>query len=534
MLNIDSKNKDTTRMFLCSLVLSMVYSIFSVFGYQLEKYENIDFLSGAMYIQIIILTVLFTLIIISIFKIMNRLKIGSKEYVNGAKIYWFTVAFFLVCWLPALIGCYPGLFNYDADGQLIMYLNRQITAHHPPLHTWLMGSIIELGLNITGSIYKGVFLFCCFQLFIFACCFSYIIQYIRTKKCPCYIVIAACCWFAFFPTVVINILSITKDNFFAAFLVVFMTMTLQILEEPQKYLYNSKFMFAWAVITVLTAIMRNNAIYVIALFLPILFIILKKYWKKVLIVYIGIVFLYGLYIGVFCSLVVTEGVNSKELMSVPTQQLVRVYKEKEMELSEAEKEIYDILFDDVAIEYYNPKISDVVKSNYNTEEFDRNHKKYVQFYIEMGKKYPEIYVNSFLHNTYGFWYPKAKLILSASGQEGYFACQSHTYVGNKSPSMIPFIWDYLQLFGDSDLVYGDSITVVLFAPASFLWVALFVMAYLSWKRKKNEMIIMSVMLMIWLTFLFGPVALVRYVAFLFFVIPLEVSFLFGGKKENAV
>ena len=49
--------------------------------------------------------------------------------------------------------------------------------------------------------------------------------------------------------------------------------------------------------------------------------------------------------------------------------------------------------------------------------------------------------------------------------------------------------------------------------------------------EKKELVVISVMLLLWMTFLFGPVAIVRYVSFLFFAVPLEVSFLFGTNNN---
>ena len=520
---------DRRGLVICSGILGMIFSIFSVLGYQLEKNKNIDFSSGILYVQIILFGILFAIITFILFLLFQQLNLSNKQYNCGMKSFLLTAAFIFIAWMPALIGCYPGFFNYDSSAQWSMYINDKITAHHPPIHTWLLGTIIELVNKLTNSMLNGVFFFCCFQMVIFACCFSYVIHYLRMKKLPRYVILLSCCWFAFFPTCVINVLSITKDNFFAAFLMVFLTMTLQVLEEPDKYLKSKRFVFAWAAVTVLTAITRNNAIYVVALFLVFLLFLLRKSWKKVLIAYACMSVLFFLYIGVFCPLIVTDGVNPQEFLSVPTQQLMRVYKEKESELSIEEKEIYHKLFKDEAFEKYDPKISDNVKKNFNTEVFEENKAEYIKFYFNMGRQYPKTYLNSFLHNTYGFWYPKAKMVLNSKGLEGYFVCWSQ--IGSKTPSLIPFIWDYYQLFINSKLVYGDSFSVVFFAPASFFWLSLLVTGYLIWKKKKKELVVISVMLLLWMTFLFGPVAIVRYVSFLFFAVPLEVSFLFGTNNN---
>jgi len=529
---IKKYKKIDMRILIISLILGLVYAFCTLFGYHLEEYENVEFSTVKLWFQLLGMTLLYAIFVCGALFGISKINLKKNKKTGTIKDFWLTALLIFVIWSPQLIGVYPGFFNYDADVQWLMYINYDITAHHPPLHTWLLGTIISLGEKITGSIHKGTFIFVVLQMLMFAGCFSYVIQYLRNKRMPKWLITFGIGWFAIFPTVVINVFSVTKDNFFAAFLMVFIVMTLQMLEEPERYLRDWRFISGWSVITVLMVIMRNNAIYITILFIPLLFIMLRKHWKRMLIVIMSTALLYGLYVGVFCALVVTDGVKTEEFLSVPVQQMMRVYKEKEEELSEEEKQDYHNLFGDWAFEYYHPKISDMVKNNMNMEEFEANKEKYLSLYCELGKRYPEVYMNSFLQNTYGFWYPKAQLILGSDGEEGYFQCISRGPVGNKSPSMIPFIWDYYQLFSNSSLVCGDSFSVIFFAPATFFWIFLFVSAYLLWKKQRNELIVMAFVLLLWMTYLLGPVVLVRYVAFLFYMFPLELTFLIKGNIKK--
>ena len=53
---------DRRGLVICSGILGMIFSIFSVLGYQLEKNKNIDFSSGILYVQIILFGILFAII----------------------------------------------------------------------------------------------------------------------------------------------------------------------------------------------------------------------------------------------------------------------------------------------------------------------------------------------------------------------------------------------------------------------------------------------------------------------------------------
>lgn len=521
------------RLAVISFLLGVILGICGVFGYQLETYGNISFGKAVTYWSAGAAGLLLTILGYAILRGMERFSVvsaGKGRWTPG--VYFCVVAGILfLLWMPQLLGVYPGYFNFDAPFQWAMYEAGEITAHHPPIHTWLMGGVIQLVLQLTGSFNKGVFAFELLQLAIFACCFSYGVTWIYRKGFPGWLRLFAILWFAFFPTVVINCFSVTKDNFFSAFLVVFLVMTLELLENPAEKLRQIPFMSAWVFITFLTVIMRNNAIYVMVLFLPVLLIVLRKFWKKVLMAMGGIVLLYAIYTGPFCSTFVVDGISTNEFLTVPTQQLMRVYYEEYEQLTEEERAMYPVLFEDHALKHYNPLISDAVKAHFRVEEFEKDKKGIISFWFDLGCRFPATYVNSFLHNTYGFWYPRATLALDYYGWNGYFVCTS--YWPAVDNSRIPVIDAYYDLFQESELVKGGSIGLTFFSPGTFFWIFMVVLAYQLWKKRWAQLLVLGFVLVLWLTFLLGPVALVRYVAFLFYLIPFYVAMIMHVTKPEA-
>ncbi|MBR0090354.1 MAG: hypothetical protein IJP92_01505, partial [Lachnospiraceae bacterium] len=54
--------------------------------------------------------------------------------------YFLTVCFLmLLCWLPHFFTVWPGYINYDARWQLQAYVEGWYNAHHPVLHSFLLG-----------------------------------------------------------------------------------------------------------------------------------------------------------------------------------------------------------------------------------------------------------------------------------------------------------------------------------------------------------------------------------------------------------
>ncbi|MBQ7926209.1 MAG: hypothetical protein IJ335_07935 [Lachnospiraceae bacterium] len=507
------------RLAVISLLLGMILGFFGVFGHQLEEYGNIDFSSPFIYLTGVGVGILLTIPGYMILRALERLSIVSPtrgKWTPGAYFLWVAGGLYIL-WMPQLLGVYPGYFNFDAPFQWAMYEAGEITAHHPPLHTLFMGGVIQPVLQLTGSFNKGVFVFELLQLAVFACCFSYGVTWMYRKGLPKWLQWFAIAWFAFFPTVVINCFSVTKDNFFSAFLVVFLVMTLELLENPAEKLRRVSFVAAWVLFTFLTLIMRNNAIYVMVLFLPVLLIVLRRFWRRLLPALGGLVLLYVIYIGPFCSAFVVKGVPANEFLTVPTQQMMRVYYEEYDQLTEEERAMYPLLFEDQALNHYNPRISDAVKGHFRVEEFQKDKAGTISFWYHLGCRFPSTYVNSFLHNTYGFWYPKATLALDYYGWNGYFVCTS--YWPAVDNSMIPIIDNYYDLFQESELVQGGSFGLTFFSPGTYFWIFLLVLAYMLWQKRRAQLLVLGFVLVLWLTFLLGPVALVRYVAFLFYLIP---------------
>lgn len=522
------------KLIVLSLVMGLLAGGFITCGYQLEKYGNVYFDKGFTYVLFAASSLVGWFLSVICMKICEKCNftVDREMKKKPVFIYFVTVVALCIFWFPQLLGVYPGYFNYDATGQWEMYDSGMVTAHHPVLHTMMLGWIVDLVIKITGSFNKGVFCFLVVQMIVISLCFAYVITWMYRKKLAKGLIMLSFVWFVAFPTVIINIFSVTKDSLFSAFLVIFVVMTMELLEDTAVCLRNWKFIGGWCLITFMTAIMRNNAIYVMAIFMPVLLWQLRKSWKKVLPMIAMVVLLYGLYTGLFCPAFTVQGVSSREFISVPTQQMMRVYQEKKDELTEEEIAVYETLFDEVAIEYYLPKISDVVKARFNMDEFNSDKEKYISFYVEQGIKWPEVYVNSFLHNTYGFWYPLANLALDIHGREGYFVCESLPPATNNS--MILPVFEYYKMFENSFWVYGSSPVIGLFAPATYFWLLILTFVYNMWQKKKSVVWALLPVFLIWLTFLLGPVALVRYVSFLFYLVPVELTLLFGGNKENAI
>ena len=93
------------------------------------------------------------------------------------------VVLVLIAWLPNIIVAYPGYFCFDAFKQLSLYYGYiELSSHHPPFCTLIMGRITEQGLLIND--FLGVYLFIILQTVIAAMVISYGFCLLKKMKTP--------------------------------------------------------------------------------------------------------------------------------------------------------------------------------------------------------------------------------------------------------------------------------------------------------------------------------------------------------------
>lgn len=509
-------------------IFGLMAGLSMVFGYQLQAAGGVAYGKVGTWLGCLTASIIAGLIAFMILSVSVSYK--EKGY-GKLSIGWFSVLCFLFlygCWGIQLLGVYPGFFNYDAPGQWEMYAMGEVTAHHPVLHTLLISKCIHWSFDLFGKSQPGVMAYNLIQMAVTAMAFTQVFRYMYKKKVPKVIVGASLLWCGVFPTIVLSVLSVTKDSLFAPLVVSFVVSTIEMLEEQEKFFSKWYKMAFWGLTGVLMTIMRNNAVYVAIPFFIILIWVVRKHWKKYGILLAGMLLLYGLYTGPFTTYFTVDGIAGKEYLSVPSQQLMRVYHTQE-NLGEEQKAVIESLFEEEALLLYVPKIADVAKGNLRMDLLDTNKMEYLKFWAELGMEYPAEYADAFLIGNYGFWYPWATLAMYADGTEGYWVSKSYNPVWNES-KIYP-VMQYYTLFGYNEIVCENPVTMWIFAPATYFWIAMVLFIVLLY-RKRQEAIAFGFVLAVWLTFLLGPVALVRYVGFLYYLLPLEIALFMQVVKKK--
>ena len=463
---------------------------------------------------------------------LNNEEEGRKAPFEIFLIGWI---FFLICWAPIFLALYPGLFAYDNQWQYFMVVNNDISTHQPVIHTLILGNIIYITEKITGSINKGVAAYTIFQAVVMGAGCSYIAYSVFKRNKSLVPSVLTALFLAFYPVLTIFVFTGTKDSIFSIALADFMILNFELFENPDGFFGKKGKKIFWIILAFVVLSFRSNAVYPFVLTIPFAaFFIIKKSTKKreALSMILILAALYVAYAGPFCSIAAKEKVSKAEMMSVPCQQMMRVYKYHNAELPEEEKALFDEFYDpDKWYGYYVPEIADASKGSLRMEVYSAKKSEFWGLWKNWLKRYPGEYVDSFFENTYGFYYMWPKYVLYSYGQEAFTVM--HHMQPSVPNSKIPSLYAFLCKFEDGSIVMGNFFVSWIFAPATFLFLSVMAIVYVIKGRKYNLCIPILFIVLLWMTYLLGPVASVRYQLYLYILFPIWPIYMKAAfLKEN--
>ncbi|MCM1091256.1 MAG: DUF6020 family protein [Butyrivibrio sp.] len=466
------------------------------------------------------------------------------------KYFWVGVgAVLFVIYMAVLVGCYPGFYNYDVGNQIpqVLYAEVPYNAHHPLLHTLIEGGIIALGYRIyPEDLSFGIFLYCAFQMLVCAACFAYSLRFLYRMTKKRWLTIIAFGFYAFCPSVVMCAMSTTKDILCYVLLLLSVLKIYEIYGDmnvytsdteqpaPGRRLEHVRPWLAAAVPMVLSCMFRNNVVYGVIVF-GILACILVRRNRRAQIIF---------YAGVVCSyLVLNQGLiyvtnaapaSVIEALSVPLQQIARLYVEKgEEAFTDQELELLYSLADPELFTVYDPFISDNIKYVFRCHIDVMMERKweFARLWVQKGLEYPGVYLDSFMDNTYQAWYPWT-VVIEGDGYRRYFLVPDWRETDGKP--LLPALYDFYRKLNDEFSYAGIPFLRLLFTTGTMFWVALIAWFYGLWRKDRGILAAMGLTLLVCATSLCGPVADVRYYLILFYMMPICMGFLCPQMSRTAV
>ncbi|SER57171.1 hypothetical protein SAMN04487884_10783 [Butyrivibrio fibrisolvens] len=459
------------------------------------------------------------------------------------KKYWLTIwGILIVLQIPVMLAEFPGFFCYDAQDELNQVLTRTFSTHHPLVHVLILGGNIALGHKLTGSWNIGICFHLTMQMLFMTGVFAYALTFLRKNIAikrvdkasgninyrgkKVYRTIAVL-FFGLFPTIVMYTLCSTKDGLFSTFLLLLVIELMKLLRDTENFFKLKRHIFLLILSAMMMSLLRHNGFYAYIVFIPFGVFALRKYYKKVLILFI---------IPVILSIVIESGLTAalnadssehQEMITVSIMQLARTWRYTPEDFSEEDKEVLLSFLSERALGTYEIRAADYMKSFFDNAEYDENSGAYWKLWAKMMGSHPMTYINAWLLTCYPYWYPFAVINPYRGHQMPHFTYEDSSYFeyeveppGERHTLAFGFIDKLYYKMSLTPFQQKTPIVSLLFSMGFYFWVWMYFAFYTITKRKLLVCLPLMPVFLTWLTLMLGPVALIRYMLILWYITPL--------------
>jgi hypothetical protein len=380
------------------------------------------------------------------------------------------------------------------------------SASHTIIHTLLMSAFIRLG-DVFGSHNFGAALYSLTQMAVMSAIFSFVLRYLAYRSVRLSVRFLFLAYFALYPVNAVYSITGWKDVIFGGLCLLLFIMLVEIFRRPHEMLYSKYRIAAICTVSILFALFRNNAVYALVLFAPFFLFAMRKHWKRL----VPMVLACAVVISVFnwCAFSVfnMRKPDAVEAMSVPLQQIARTVTAHREKLTQRElDELSRYFFVEELPGLYNPRLSNPVKwEGFKASEFQRDAAGFVKIWAQLGLKYPQTYISSFLCNSYGYWYPDVDYWIY--GTDAYPVDHIQVRSANLFPGLKLLAQNMIGF-----LVRRAAILSMISSIGFMVWLIILSAGVIISKRVKNIIVPMLLPGFVWFTTLASPVfAEYRYV-----------------------
>ena len=528
-------------------VFSLLFSVCMVFGAQLESKGSVSFTDGGMWLCILLLCCCFTVLVRFVWELQFNSRnveekqstteeIASEKKSGFLYVFWTALAIF-ICYVPVFLAVYPGFFVYDAQDELMQVITRNFSTHHPLLHVLMLGGIIQLVYKITGSYNLGIACYTLFQMAVLSGVFAYAIHCLKKEGMKKSVRIATALYFGLFPTIVMFSLCSAKDGLFTGMVLILTFMLRKLFCGPKEF-FGEKGNVALLILSAMgMSLLRHNGFYALLVFALLSVATCKltgisPVWKKGLVAFAVILAGYFLVNGAMTMILSADDSENQELLTVPIMQMARVYAYEQDTLSEEDKQTLNEILPHDALMRYTPKVSDGVKIDFNNEIYSQNPSKYLKLWAKLGAEHPFAYLNAWFMTSYGFWYPDAVIDVYRGNSVFTFTYGDSSYFGfeteqpGERQSKLPLVQEAYRRLSLELTQQKAPVLSMLFSPGFLFWAMMLILGKFAYHRKWKKLLPYGFAVLLWLTVILGPTYLVRYVVFLWVLMPVLLWDLF--------
>lgn len=537
-LSLREKNK---RLSCFSALFGIICAVFYILGICLDKLGRISWLWSNSGILLNVLnlfyshTLLYYCFAFLAFRFLQKQaceKVTERQS-GFSLIYVFLIwAVLILLYLPWYCYCFPGVITQDSAEQLQDAVTvDSVHDHHSAFLSLIMRIIILPVRKLTGSLQIGVGAVSLLQMlivtFIFALAYEWLRYYLKNKVLR----IILFSWFAYYPVHYFYAATLWKDILFSVVFLAFM-LCIDVAAVDEKGFFSSPLkMVLLAVSMLLLLLMRHNGLSIVVIMTVCLFLRFPAYRGRIALITGGLFLVFGVWnLLILPALNVTK-IDSTHALSVMEQQMARVMYLHHEEFSDEEMAEFTEYFDIEDLwTRYKPYISDSVKRHFRNDLFAENPKGFFEVWMKLGKCFPVDYLEAFLANNYGYWFPEIRHTIISYGVNEMGAIEDI----HSAPLLQSHLFDQVRDYIMGEQYMKMPLIPVLFSGGACFWVWVFCGCYCLYNNRRKFILFLPGF-SLWLGILISPVVNeYRYVYGLFTALPLLMtSSLSGGDQPTA-
>lgn len=524
----------------------VAFSLCMVFGSQLDLGGSVPFTNGRMWVGIGILAVLFSLLVRYAWDFIGS---GKASWINGISgnmseggkqeqgkekscgVFFIRAGVILLCYVPVFLAVYPGFFVYDAQDELLQVVTRSFSTHHPLLHVLALGGIIQLIYKVTGSYNAGIACYTVVQMVCMAGIFAWCIGKMENRGASKWARAVMTLYFGLCPVLVMFSLCSAKDGLFTGMLLMMVILLQELCVDVNEFFRKKSNVILFGIASAGMMLLRHNGFYAFLVFTPVLVLFLRREWKKIFLYLAVIIGVYGLIDAGLAGIFHADDSENQEMLTVPISQMARVCAYEEVPVKE--QEILYRYLPREAVDRYTPKVTDGVKISFNNEAYEADKKSFWKLWAKWGAEHPFGYLNAWFMTSYGFWYPDTVIDTYRGNTVFTYTYEDSSYFGYEveepgvRESKFPWLDEVYRKMSLEIAQQRIPVVSMLFSPGFLFWVWGFCLGYMCYQKRWKAALPFALPALCWCTVLLGPACLVRYVVFLWALLPV---LLFAGKE----
>lgn len=538
-----------------NIITSYIFSVLLILGYQLERYQMTEpgfGGKGKVLLMAVLLTCFLWPFVNIVYMLADKVKDGiviKESKVNCKKIFLWSWLVTFLAFVPAFLAYYPIVMSYDFHAQVLMAERGYMwySQHHPQIHTFQISVFYNLGKAI-GSPQTGMAFMAIFHMLVMSVCMAYSVvvtsKLFKSKYTP----FVATAIMALHPIHAVMTVSTTKDTMFTALFLLFVSTLFDRFvfadTRKKKILMDIAVLFSG----ILMSLYRMNASYAVVAAGIVLVIFAPKREKLAVIALTVLIFagFKASYEAIRLGLNSQAGKEPIEMYSAIIQAYARVGYYHGNELDEDTRYAMSRCVPEESWGEYNPYISDPCKASaayvYQYTWKPDLMRVYKEFF-EIGLKYPNEYIDSFLETNRGYWFIDDTSYLDILGEGfedrmGFLFTYNSSYTEGaveeiKHESKLPFVEYLYECIMSANYFVNWPVLSLLF-KTSFYCIVLVWLFFISIYMKNWKALGLLVLPEIYFcSLLLGPTVQVRYIFPLMVILPLFLALLLGKNTKNA-